>query len=158
MGHYLAARRCGVKIDAFSIGFGPELFGWYDKRGTRWRVSALPLGGYVKMFGDADVTSRPPSNLSEDQKDNEDNTGNWAGGIERPLSPEESDVSFHHMSLSERTLIVAVGVLANLLMDAVLVSGIFALVGLTTTPPKIGRVMEDSSAKAAEMRAGDRML
>ena len=58
LGHYLVARWCGVKIETFSIGFGPELFGWYDKAGTRWRVSALPLGGYVKMFGDADPASR----------------------------------------------------------------------------------------------------
>jgi len=158
MGHYLAARRCGVKIDAFSIGFGPELFGWYDKRGTRWRVSALPLGGYVKMFGDADVTSRPPSNLSEDQKDNEDNTGNWAGGIERPLSPEERAVSFHHKTLAQRTFIVAAGPLANFLFAAVLLAGFFAFVGQPTTPPEIGQVLEDSPAQAADLRAGDRIL
>ena len=91
LGHYLAARRCGVKIDAFSIGFGPELFGWYDKHGTRWKVSALPLGGYVKMFGDADVTSRPAST-----KETEEETGNWAGGVERPLTDEERAGSFHH--------------------------------------------------------------
>ena len=57
LGHYLIARRNGVRIEVFSIGFGPELFGWYDRAGTRWKFSAMPLGGYVKMFGDSDPTS-----------------------------------------------------------------------------------------------------
>src|ERR1700760_1103789 len=57
LGHYLVARRNGVRIEVFSIGFGPELFGWYDRSGTRWKFSAMPLGGYVKMFGDNDATS-----------------------------------------------------------------------------------------------------
>src|SRR5215470_12106830 len=60
LGHYLIARRNGVRIETFSIGFGPELFGWYDRAGTRWKFSAIPLGGYVKMFGDADATSGLP--------------------------------------------------------------------------------------------------
>ena len=59
MGHYLIARYCGVRIDVFSIGFGPELYGWNDSTGTRWKISLLPLGGYVKMFGDADAASKP---------------------------------------------------------------------------------------------------
>src|SRR3984957_1472849 len=69
LGHYLVARRNGVRIEVFSIGFGPELFGWNDRAGTRWKFSAIPLGGYVKMFGDADATSGLPapglSRLSE---------------------------------------------------------------------------------------------
>src|SRR5665213_4633454 len=59
LGHYLVARRSGVRIEVFSIGFGPELFGWFDRAGTRWKLSAVPLGGYVKMFGDADPASMP---------------------------------------------------------------------------------------------------
>ncbi len=62
-GHYIAARLCGVKVETFSLGFGPELFGWFDRKGTRWKVSALPLGGYVKMFGDADAASTPGEGL-----------------------------------------------------------------------------------------------
>ena len=58
-GHFWVARRCGVKIEAFSIGFGGEIFGWTDRLGTRWRVAWLPIGGFVKMFGDADASSRP---------------------------------------------------------------------------------------------------
>lgn len=153
MGHYLAARRCGVKIDAFSIGFGPELFGWYDKHGTRWKVSALPLGGYVKMFGDADVTSRPAST-----KETEEETGNWAGGVERPLTDEERAGSFHHKTLGQRTFIVAAGPLANFLFAAVLLAGFFAFVGQPTTPPEIGQVLEGSPAESADLRPGDRII
>ena len=60
LGHYLIARRNGVRVEVFSIGFGPELFGWYDRAGTRWKFSAIPLGGYVKMFGDSDASSGLP--------------------------------------------------------------------------------------------------
>lgn len=87
MGHYLIARRCGVRIDAFSIGFGPELFGWTDRTGTRWKFSAIPLGGYVKMFGDADVTSRPPKNIEQapgQVLEPGEHTGDWADGTTRP--------------------------------------------------------------------------
>src|SRR5580698_3981019 len=66
LGHYLVARRNGVRIEVFSIGFGPELFGWNDRAGTRWKFSAIPLGGYVKMFGDSDGSSTlPAAGLSE---------------------------------------------------------------------------------------------
>src|SRR5205814_8513483 len=76
LGHYLIARRNGVKIEVFSIGFGPELYGWWDRSGTRWKFSAIPLGGYVKMFGDADPSSGLPINLTK-------------------LSAEERELSFH---------------------------------------------------------------
>src|SRR5580704_2951065 len=65
LGHYLIARRNGVRIEIFSIGFGPELFGWNDRAGTRWKISALPLGGYVKMFGDSDASSLPSGAIHE---------------------------------------------------------------------------------------------
>src|SRR5229473_1522940 len=64
LGHYLVARRNGVRIEVFSIGFGPEIFGWYDRAGTRWKLSAVPLGGYVKMYGDADASSLPSDSLA----------------------------------------------------------------------------------------------
>src|SRR5947207_9196876 len=63
LGHYLVARLNGVRIEVFSIGFGPEIFGWYDRAGTRWKLSAVPLGGYVKMFGDSDASSMPSGAL-----------------------------------------------------------------------------------------------
>ena len=77
LGHYWVARRNGVKVEVFSIGFGRELFGFNDKAGTRWKFSLIPLGGYVKMFGDADETSRP-------------------GEETQSMTDEEKAVSFHH--------------------------------------------------------------
>src|SRR5215471_8521254 len=97
LGHYLIARRNGVKIEIFSIGFGPELFGWNDRAGTRWKVSAIPLGGYVKMFGDSDATSALPS------------------GIVNTMTLEEKSYSFHYKTLGQRFAIVAAGPVANFL-------------------------------------------
>src|SRR5208282_5001698 len=77
LGHFLVARWNGVRIDVFSIGFGPELFGFNDRHGTRWRVSALPLGGYVKMFGDRDAASAPDHTVTE-------------------MTPDQRKVSFYH--------------------------------------------------------------
>src|SRR5579885_845705 len=95
LGHYLIARRNGVRIEVFSIGFGPELFGWFDRAGTRWKFSAIPLGGYVKMFGDND----PSSSL----------------GVARlgEMSAADRAVSFHHKRLGQRAAIVGGGPLAN---------------------------------------------
>ena len=89
-GHYLIARRNGVRIEVFSIGFGPELFGWYDRAGTRWKFSAIPLGGYVKMFGDSDASSA-------------------AAARSRAMTPAEREVSFHYKRLGQRAAIVAAG-------------------------------------------------
>ncbi len=139
MGHYLVARFNGVRVDVFSIGFGREIFGWYDASGTRWKVSLLPLGGYVKMFGDADAASTP-------------------SGEAREMTPEERRVSFHHKRLGQRTAIVLAGPLANFLLAVVILAGLFATVGQQVTPPELGRVLPGSAAEAAGMRAGDRVL
>src|SRR3954453_5088220 len=90
LGHYLIARHNGVKIEVFSIGFGPELYGWWDRAGTRWKFSAIPLGGYVKMFGDADASSGLPARVGQ-------------------LTAAEREVSFHYKRLSQRAAIVAAG-------------------------------------------------
>ena len=82
-GHYWVARRCGVRVEVFSFGMGPELWGWNDREGTRWRISLLPLGGYVKMFGDSGAASTPRDDIAE-------------------MTPEEKAVSFHHQSLAKR--------------------------------------------------------
>src|SRR5579859_6042168 len=87
LGHYLVARWNGVRIEVFSIGFGPEIFGWNDRAGTRWKVSAIPLGGYVKMFGDSDASSAPSGAIHE-------------------MSAEDRVVSFHHKRLAQRVAIV----------------------------------------------------
>src|ERR1700722_1241576 len=90
LGHYLVARRNGVRIEVFSIGFGPEIFGWFDRAGTRWKLSAIPLGGYVKMFGDSDASSMPSSTVHE-------------------MSAEDREVSFHHKRLGQRAAVVGGG-------------------------------------------------
>jgi regulator of sigma E protease len=139
-GHYWIARRNRVKIEVFSIGFGPELFGWTDRAGTRWKVSALPLGGYVKMFGDADPTSGLPLAVSA------------------PLSPADREVSFHCKRLDQRAAIVAGGPLANFLFAIVVLAALFMTFGQPYTPATVGKVMPHSAAAAAGLQPGDQIV
>lgn len=139
MGHFLIARRCGVRVEVFSIGFGPELYGWTGKQsGTRWRISALPLGGYVKFFGDANAASGPADQTA--------------------LTPEERQHSFHAKSVWQRMAIVAGGPLANLLFAVVALMVLFMVLGRSFTPPVIGVVDPDGAAAAAGLQAQDRIL
>ena len=140
LGHYWVARRAGVKVEIFSIGFGPELFGWTARSGTRWKVSALPLGGYVKMFGDMDAASRP-----DDEKN-------------RAMSAEERAVAFPFKSLFARACIVAAGPLANFVFAALLLIGVFYVDGLPTTPAVVSAVRPGSAAEAAGIEVGDRFV
>ena len=136
-GHYLIARRNGVRIEVFSIGFGAELFGWHDRAGTRWKFSAIPLGGYVKMFGDADASSGLPSAaLSE-------------------LTPAEREVSFHYKRLGQRTAIVAAGPGANFVFAIVVLALLFMTYGQPFTPPEVGQVQPNSAAERAGIHPGD---
>ena len=130
MGHYIIARWNGVRVEVFSIGFGPELFGWDDRSGTRWKVSALPLGGYVKMFGDANAASAP-------------------GGEPPEMSEEERQVSFHQKRLGQRAAIMLGGPLANFLLAVVILTGLFSTVGQSITPADINMVTPGSPAEAA---------
>ncbi|HXQ54071.1 MAG TPA: RIP metalloprotease RseP [Stellaceae bacterium] len=136
LGHYLVARLNGVRIEVFSIGFGPELFGWHDRAGTRWKFSAVPLGGYVKMFGDADPMSMPGEHLPT-------------------MTAEERAVSFHHKRLGQRVAVVAAGPLANFAFALVVLAVLFATVGQPFTPADIGRVQPGSAAEQAGIKAGD---
>ena len=136
MGHYLVARFAGVRVETFSIGFGPELFGWYDRAGTRWRVSAIPIGGYVKMFGDADATSMPGEQVAV-------------------MTDEEKAVSFHHKPLAARAAVIAAGPLANFLFTIVLLAVMFATIGQPYSPPTIGTVVTGSAAAEAGLQPGD---
>ncbi|BBK42867.1 zinc metalloprotease [Allostella vacuolata] len=137
-GHFWVARRNGVRVEVFSIGFGPELFGWNDRTGTRWKFSVLPLGGYVKMFGDAGAASNP------------------AEGIDR-MTAEERAVAFHHKRLGQRAAIVAAGPIANFLFAILVLAGLFMVQGQPYTPAEIGTVRPDSAAAAAGLRPGDRI-
>jgi regulator of sigma E protease len=139
LGHYWVARQNGVRIETFSIGFGPELVGWHDRAGTRWKLSAVPLGGYVKFFGDADAMSLP--------------------GAELPaMTPEERAVSFHHKPLGQRAAVVAAGPIANFLFAIIVSAGLFMIIGQPFTPPVVGGVMPDSAAEKAGFLAGDRII
>ncbi|AWU93484.1 RIP metalloprotease RseP [Azospirillum ramasamyi] len=139
LGHYLIARRNGVRIETFSIGFGPELFGFTDRTGTRWKFSALPLGGYVKMFGDADPASTPGSNLSG-------------------MTEEERSVSFHHKRVGQRAAIVAAGPIANFLFSIVVLAVLFMTAGQSFTPPDVGGIQPGSAAERAGILPGDIIL
>jgi len=136
-GHYIVGRWCGVGVRAFSIGFGRELFGWTDRHGTRWKVSAIPLGGYVKFEGDAGAASTP-DRIS-------------LGG----MSPAERARSFHYASLPRRAAIVAAGPVANFILAIVIFSLTIFIYGRMELVPRIDAVQENSAAAQAGFLAGD---
>lgn len=139
MGHYLVGRWCGVKADKFSIGFGKELFGWNDKRGTRWKICALPLGGYVQFAGDMD----PSSSTSEE----------WLN-----LPPEERDRTFQSKSLWKRAAIVFAGPAINFLFAILILAGFALAYGESVTSPVVGTVAENSTAESIGLQEGDKIL
>ena len=134
LGHYLVGRWCGVKIEAFSLGFGPELFARVDKRGTRWRVGALPLGGYVKFYGDANAASMGDAPEG--------------GTVDRSLT-------LAGQPLRNRAAIVLAGPVANFILALVIFAGMFMAFGRVEHTPRIGRVEAGSPAAAAGFKAGD---
>lgn len=139
MGHFLVARWNGVRVEVFSVGFGRELFGYTSRAGTRWRVSLLPLGGYVKMFGEGDAIQ------SDD-------------GTERPLTPQERAVSFRHKRVGQRAAIVAAGPVANFLFGIAVLAAMFMAIGQPMIPPVVGMVQPGSAAAEAGLRESDRIL
>ena len=138
LGHYLVARWFGVGAETFSIGFGREIGGWTDKRGTRWKVGWLPLGGYVKFIGDEHAAS-VPGDLSS-------------------LSPEDRKRSFHHRPVWQRFLIVLAGPVSNFLLAILIFAIFFATFGAPRSPPLVGEVQAGSAAAAAQIQPGDRIL
>jgi len=138
LGHYLVARACGVKIETFSIGFGPELIGRTAKSGTRWRISLLPLGGYVKMFGDADAASTP--------------------GETSHLTPEEQAQTLAGRPVWQRAAVVAAGPLFNLVFGLFLMAAGYWFAGEVRLAPVVGKVSEGSAAEQAGIKTGDRIL
>lgn len=139
LGHYFVGRWFGVKADAFSIGFGRELTGWTDKRGTRWKVGWLPLGGYVKFAGDMNPASAP----SDD----------WLS-----LPAEQREQTFQAKPVWQRFLIVLAGPATNFLFAIVAFMIVFAIYGFPTTPASVGLVEAASPAAAAGFRPGDRVI
>ena len=140
LGHYAVARSCGVRVDIFSIGFGREIFGFTGSSGTRWKVGLIPLGGYVKFFGDAGFASDRDTAL--DQK----------------MSDAEREISFHHKRLAQKIAIVSAGPIANFVLAIAILTSIFVMYGRPYTPPIIGAVLEDSAAAAAGLQVGDTIV
>ncbi|MAU42030.1 MAG: RIP metalloprotease RseP [Kordiimonas sp.] len=138
-GHYYVARRYGVRVEVFSIGFGPEIWGRTDKNGTRWKISAVPLGGYVKFFGDANSASTPDARINH-------------------LTQEEKDVSFHYKPLGQRAAIVAAGPMANFIFAILILAGFFMFIGQPYSPAVVGAVMEDSAASEAGLQVNDKII
>ena len=139
LGHYFVGRWCGVKADSFSIGFGKEIVGWTDRRGTRWKLSALPLGGYVQFAGDMNPASQPSSE--------------WLS-----LPAEERNRTFQAKPVWQRVLIVLAGPVTNLLLAVLILAGFTLAYGKIVVPPVIGMIQQGSVAEKAGLRLGDRIV
>src|SRR3978361_1250641 len=137
LGHFLVARWAGVKVLTFSLGFGPELAGFNDRHGTRWKISAIPLGGYVKFFGDESEASTPSSET-------------LAG-----MTDEERRGSFHHKNVGPRAAIVAAGPIANFILGALIFAGMALYYGKPSTIARVDAVEKGSAAAAAGFQRGD---
>ncbi len=138
LGHFLVARWCGVDVKVFSIGFGRELFGFNDRRGTRWRFALIPLGGYVKFSGDADAAS----------------AGTDSAEL-RAMTPEERARSFPAQSIGERAAIVAAGPIANFLLAILIFGATVYAFGKPVLAPRVDRVVAGSAAERAGLQSGD---
>jgi regulator of sigma E protease len=138
LGHFLVARWAGVKVLTFSLGFGPELAGFNDRHGTRWKISAIPLGGYVKFFGDESEASTPASSETLDR-----------------MSAEERAGSFHHKKVGPRAAIVAAGPIANFILAIVIFTCLFTFFGKPSTTARVDKIEANSAAAKAGFQVGD---
>lgn len=146
-GHYIVARLCGVKVDAFSIGFGKEIFGFTDKKGTRWKFAMIPLGGYVKMFGDVDPASAHHKEGVE-----------VAGGAVRPFTEDERKGAFFAKKVWQRALIVFAGPAINFLFAIIVLAFLYGSIGKPITPPFASAVEIGGSADVAGFKPHDEIL
>src|SRR5947199_2321093 len=137
LGHFLIARWAGVKVLTFSLGFGPELAGFNDRHGTRWKISAVPLGGYVKFFGDDTEASTPSTEALAS------------------MTPEEQADSFHHKKVGPRAAIVAAGPIANFILAIVIFTCLFTFYGKPSTSARVDKVEANSAAAKAGFQVGD---
>ena len=137
LGHFLVARWCGIKVLAFSIGFGPEIVGFYDRYGTRWKIAAVPLGGYVKFFGDDNAASVPDQAAAA------------------AMSEDEKKDSFMFQPAGARSAVVAAGPIANFILAILIFAGIFMIVGKQTTSARVDTVQPESAAATAGFKPGD---
>lgn len=137
LGHFLVARWCGVRVLTFSVGFGPEIVGFNDRHGTRWKLSAIPLGGYVKFFGDENVASVPDQTTT-------------AG-----MTESEKRESFHHQKVPSRAAIVAAGPIANFILAIVIFTAVFMVYGKQSTTARVDSIQPESAAATAGFKPGD---
>jgi len=137
MGHYLVGRWCGIRILTFSVGFGPELLGFSDRHGTRWRLSAIPLGGYVKFFGDENAASTPDFSAVES------------------MSSEERARTFPGANVWKRVATVAAGPIANFILAIFIFAVMFSLYGKPISDPVVSQVQPGSAAEEAGIMPGD---
>ena len=139
-GHFIVARLCGVRIETFSIGFGREIIGRTDKHGTRWKLAMFPLGGYVKMYGDASAASTPDKDALQ------------------AMDEVERAWSLHHKSLWKKALIVVAGPAANFILTIAVMTYFIYTVGIASTDPVVGEIMPKTPAATAGLKPGDRIL
>ena len=140
LGHFLVARWCGIKVVVFSIGFGPEITGFNDRYGTRWKLSAVPLGGYVKFFGDDNAASVPDH------------------GAAAAMTEAEKQDSFIHKKVGARAAVVAAGPIANFILAIAIFAIIFMTLGKQTTTARVDAVQPGSAAQAAGFKPGDLVI
>ena len=145
LGHYWAARACGVKIEAFSLGFGQTLFSWRDKHDTVWRVAALPLGGYVKFFGDAGAASNPDKDRLTAMRE----------AIGEKYGPDVVARCFHFKPVWQRAFVVAAGPVANFILSIAIFAAIAVAYGEYQLAARIGQVSPESPAAEAGLEPGD---
>jgi len=138
-GHFWMARKCGVRVETFSLGFGPKIWGRTDKKGTFWQIACLPVGGFVKMFGDADAASTPDDSVKE-------------------MTDEEKKVAFYHQSVGKRMAIVFAGPAANYLFAVLVLAFLFTVQGQPYSVPVVGALQEQSVAEKAGFQIGDKIL
>src|SRR5215207_10735762 len=130
-GHFIVGRWCGIGVTAFSIGFGRELIGWTDRQGTRWKLSAIPLGGYVKFVGDVNAASVPDTDALDH------------------MSAAERAVSFPHKSVAQRAAVVAAGPIANFILAIAIFAGMFYINGRNVIAARVETVQAGTAAERA---------
>lgn len=138
-GHYWVARRCGIRVLTFSIGFGRKIFGWSDAHGTQWQVAWIPMGGYVRMFGDADPSSRPDKSVTS-------------------MTDEEKKVAFYHQHVKKRIAVVLAGPAFNYIFAILVMALLFTFQGQAYSPANISQVIENSAAAKAGLQVGDHIV
>src|ERR1700726_2610437 len=140
LGHFLVARFNGIRVLVFSIGFGPELVGFYDRHGTRWKISAVPLGGYVRFLGDENEASAPDT------------------AALRAMTEEERRHSFPAQTVGVRAAVAAAGPVTNFILAILIFAGVFMVYGKTIALPRIAAVDPGSAGAAAGLEVGDLII